>query len=300
MFLFKNMAEHNHEVLMNLIDILKQNIKAFNGDVYGNILTIDDKDILPCCIPSLSGHPNLSQSITMHCRIDVYLFSVFMQVLNLNFDVESFPIQFNEHMGINKQFVVKPKHSTDAKVILEVCYQSSLEWAKLPCDFDVHLLAENASSVFLKSNYICLDKFVDKIGHIRRRISSRKFTLLDSTACRTVEKLRLLIDRAQGMIQRGWIMDDLLYGDQTWNINLWLTYHIRPQACRVFHDKKKLDLLTSLDECPLCNEVFKSCDIVINTRCNHNFHWCNNRCRGLSEWLKRGNVSCPVCRKTAL
>jgi hypothetical protein len=299
------MVEHNHENLMNLIDNLKHNIKAFNGDVYGNILTIDHKDILPCCIPQQSGNPSLSQSITMHCRIDVYLFSVFMQVLNLNFDVETFPIQFNEYIGLTKQFVVKPKNNAYTnehapKVILEVCYQATPEWSKLPCDFDVHLLAENASSVFLRSNYTCLDKFVDKIGHIQRRISLRKFTLLDATACKTVEKLRVLIDRAQGMIQRGWMMDDLLYGDQAWNINLWLSYQMRPKACRVFHDKKKLDSLLSLDECPLCNEHFKECDIVINTRCNHNFHWCNNRCKGLSEWLKRGNISCPVCRKNAL
>jgi hypothetical protein len=283
-------VEHSDmETTWKLIDALKQNIKAFNGDVYGNILTLDQRDLM-----------NSSQTLVIHCRVDIYLFGVFIQVLNLHFDVESFPMVFNEFMGINKQYIITPKGKPDKKIMLDVCFQAAIEWSKIPCDLDVHLLAENASSVFLRSNYICLDKFVDKIGFVKKRIEQKKFTLLDASLCRTTEKLRLLVDRSESMIQRGWVMDDILYGEAIWNINMWLTYKIRPHACRVFHNKKKLEMLTSLNECPLCNEEFTTCDIVINTKCNHNFHWCNNRCKGLSEWLKRGNISCPVCRKNAL
>lgn len=283
------MVNFDMETTLKLIDSLKQNIKAFNGDIYGNILTFDERDVI-----------NSPQTLIVHCRVDLYLFSVFIQVLNLHFDVASFPIVFNEFMGINKQYVVNPKGKRDVQVVLDVCFQTTMEWSRLPCDFDVHLLAENASSVFLKSNYICLDKFVDKIGFVKKRIAQKKFTLLDASLARTTEKLRLLVDRSETMIQRGWVMDDLLYGDAIWNINMWITYCMRPNACRVFHDKKKVEMLTSLNECPLCNEQFATCDIVINTKCNHNFHWCNNRCKGLSEWVKRGNISCPVCRKNAL
>lgn len=283
------MAQLHLELLNKLIDSLKQNVKAFNGDIYGNILTLNEHDIL-----------DASNLMTVHCRIDLFLFSVFVQVLNLHFDVQSFPLVFSELMGINKQYIIKLKTNPDIKVILDVCFQPSIEWSKLPCDFDVHLLAENATSIFLRANYICLDKYVDKIGFVKKRIDQRTFTILDASMCRTTEKVKLLIDRSQNMVQRGWIMDDCLYGDAIWNVNQWLTYQMRPHACRVFHDKKALNLLTSFNECPLCNEHFNACDIVINTKCNHNFHWCNSRCRGLSEWLKRGNLSCPVCRKNAM
>lgn len=274
--------------VIELIDSLKENIKAFNGDIYGHILTIDAEDIL--------------QPITLQCRIDLFLYSVFIQVLNVHFDVQAFPMVFNEYMSINKQYIVKMKGNPTAQVTLDVSFQTNVEWFKLPCDFDVNLLAENATSIFLRTNYICLDKFIDKIGFVKKRIKQKKFTIIDMTMCRTTDKIKLLVDRSQNMIQRGWVMDDLLFGDAIWNINMWLTYQMRPHACRVHYDKKKLDLLTSLNECPLCNEQFDSCDIVVNTRCNHNFHWCdsNNKCKGLSEWLRRGNISCPVCRKNAL
>jgi hypothetical protein len=295
------MADCNHDAFVGLIETLKQNIKAFNGDVYGNILTFNESDYQ--VLAELSNQLPTPQLYTIQCRVDLYLFTVFVQVLNLNFDVQCSPMQFSETMGINKQYIISPKLSrneTKPRVVLDVCYQSTLEWTKFPCDFDIHLLAENSSSVFLKSNYMCLDRFVDKIGHIKKRVEQRKFTVLDSTACRTSEKLRMLIDRSQTLIRRGWLMDDMLYGDEVWNINLWLTYLMRPQACRIFHDKKKRDVLVSLNECPVCNDKFQPEDIVINSRCNHNFHWRNSRCGGLSEWLKRGNISCPICRKNAL
>lgn len=280
--------------MMKLIHSLKQNIKAFNGDIYGNVLTINESEL-----SALNNKPPL----VVNCRVDMYLFSVFIQVLNIHFDVQSFPFQFSgidEPLGLSKQYIINLKNNKDAKVILDVCFQSVLEWVKAPCDFDINLLAENSSSVFLRTNYNCLDRFVDKYGYIKHRIDQRAFTVLDVTVCRTTEKLKNLIDKSQALVQRGWIMDDILYGAEVWNVNLWLTYQMRPQKCRMFHDKKKLDMLTSLNECPLCNEPFDNCDIVINTKCNHNFHWCNPRCRGLCEWLKRGNMTCPVCRKNAL
>lgn len=278
--------------MAQLIEKLKQHIKAFNGDIYGNILTHDENEI------------ENTRTLTVHCRLDLYLYSVFVQLLNLHFDMHTFPSVSNELM-FQKQYIVKLKDSINStspstQVILDVCFITPIEWARLPCDLDVHLLAENSTSVFLRTNYTCLDKFVDKIGHVKKRIETKKFTLLDASICRTVEKMIMLVDKSQSMIERGWIMDDCLFGDTIWNINKWITYEMRPQTCRVFHDKKKLCTLQSLNECPLCNEQFNSCDIVINTKCNHNFHWCNSKCKGLKEWVKRGNISCPVCRKNAL
>jgi hypothetical protein len=272
-----------------LLQSLKQTIKAFNGDVYGSILTIDNDEIEVATQPPI-----------MHCRIDLYLCNVFVQILNLHYNVQSSHLHINELFGVNKQFIITYQNDTVTKVVLDVCFQTTHEWSKLHCDFDVHLLAENTSSLFLRTNYLCLDKFVDKIGFIQKRIQQKQFTLLDTTFYKTIDKLKMLIDKTHSMVQRGWVMDDTFYGDDLWNINRWITYQMRPQVCRVHHDKKKLDMLVCMNECPLCNEQFHDGDIVINTKCNHNFHWCNSRCKGLSEWLRRGHVSCPVCRKTAL
>jgi hypothetical protein len=55
-------------------------------------------------------------------------------------------------------------------------------------------------------------------------------------------------------------------------------------------------------------------DIVINTKCNHNFHWHEPLpwrtfnggssnvacCKGLKEWVSRGNITCPVCRQVMI
>lgn len=272
-----------------LLQSLKRTVKAFNGEVYGSILTIeDDKEVIA------------TQPPFMHCRIDLYLCNVFLQILHLNYDVQSSHLHVNELFGLNKQFMIACHDNSSTKVVLDVCFQTTHEWSKLHCDFDINLLAENATSLFLRRSYLCLEKFVDKIGLIKNRINQKKFTVLDTTFYRTTDKLKLLIDRTHVLIQQGWVMDDMYNSNDLWNINMWLTYQMRPHACRVHYDKKKLDMLVSMNECPLCNEQFHDGDIVINTKCNHNFHWCNNRCKGLSEWLRRGHVSCPVCRKNAL
>ena len=272
-----------------LLQSLKQTVKAFNGEIYGSILTIEDDE------EAVAKEPHI-----MHCRIDLYLCNVFVQVLNLHYNVQSSHLHFNELFGVNKQYIIASKHDSSTKVVLDVCYQTNHEWSKLHCDFDINLLAENSSSLFLRTSYLCLEKFVDKIGYIKKRINQKQSTVLDTTFYRTTDKLRSLIDRTNVLVQRGWVMDDMFHGDELWNLNMWLTYQMRPHVCRVHHDKKKLDMLVCMNECPLCNEEFNDMDIVINTRCNHNFHWCNNRCKGLSEWLRRGHVSCPVCRKIAL
>jgi hypothetical protein len=56
------------------------------------------------------------------------------------------------------------------------------------------------------------------------------------------------------------------------------------------------------NECAICQEDFLPDDIVVNTACNHNFHWfC--RCggtggkSGLYTWVHcEGQTSCPSCR----
>jgi hypothetical protein len=69
------------------------------------------------------------------------------------------------------------------------------------------------------------------------------------------------------------VMDDAIYGDGTWIVDYWKHLQETPSQCRKSFSRTKLELMTSLNECALCNEHFVEDDIVINTKCNHNFHW---------------------------
>ena len=52
--------------------------------------------------------------------------------------------------------------------------------------------------------------------------------------------------------------------------------------------------------CSICNSDFKDEDLIINTKCNHNFHWdcnsCENNSSGIKNWISKFSNKCPICR----
>jgi hypothetical protein len=70
---------------------------------------------------------------------------------------------------------------------------------------------------------------------------------------------------------------------------------------RNLYKKEDYKKILSQDECIICSNKFKDDDIVINTSCNHNFHWrtdCNLNidCPGVSNWITNHKYNCPICR----
>jgi hypothetical protein len=152
-----------------------------------------------------------------------------------------------------------------------------------------------------------MHKFVDRYDHIMERIKNMKFCVVDFSTCKSLELVRGFIDSTVAMVENGWTMDDLIWRDETWVVNKWISFQTRPKEVRTKYNNNKINSMLAQDECILCSDKFLPTDIVINTRCNHNYHWgpCASndangsiKCDGLVEWVRRNKITCPSCRIT--
>jgi Ring finger domain len=294
---------NKNTMLRKLVDDVLLHIKAFDGDVYGGFIrdyrigdTVFIKDI--------------------NCRIDNAFLVLFMQTLNLYFDVEEISIELGgSFVDYRKKLKVmmKENESNDIfysglvqrkpYVYVDVVVMSRVDLMRLPCDFDVNILAENAHSLYVRVPYNSLNKYSDRLNFVKNRVENREFCSLDDCFTKTPEQIMCLIERALRMVMKGWVMDDTLLGNKTWVLAQWSLLNNQLKMIRKKYDKDKYEKMISMTECAICNEEFKTSDIVINTKCNHNFHWnemCASysiRCKGLKEWVKRGNINCPICRQ---
>lgn len=303
--------------MKNLINDMLLHIKAFDGDIFGGV--VRDYRI---------GGTIYVRNI--NCRIDSLLLQVFIQSLQLYFNVHEISVDFdNNFAGLVKHIKVSHKVEDDDSILyttetgsnrsyyvyIDIVVMSRVEWMKLPCDFDVNILAENTHSLFIRVPYICLNKYTDRINYVMDRIKSNTFCCLESSYMKTPEHVKTHIDKACKLVLRGWIMDDNLLGDATWVVGTWQIMSNGLRMVRRGYDKNEYDKMVCAKECSICNEEFKKQDIVINTKCNHNFHWhepfpgrtFNGKtesssnvvacCKGLKEWVCRGNITCPICRQ---
>jgi hypothetical protein len=278
------------KAMRGLIEELILHIKAFDGDIYGGVLR-DYKS---------SGIPYIKD---INCRIDNIVLYVFINILQLHFEVKELTTPFSNYfVDYSKKLQVYPKHDSSVYAILDIVTLSRSEWMRLPCDFDVNVLAENSISSFIRSNYVSMNKFVDKYGHVQKRIREGQFALLEPCSQKSADEVKQLIDRGTRLLSRQWIMDDSIQGKDSWIVNYWIMMTTAGVFVRSSFDTKQVEMLKAQCECSLCGEAFQPNDVVLNTKCNHNFHWSNDAvegksCKGLREWMRLGNSSCPICRK---
>lgn len=301
--------------MKDLIDALLLHIKAFDGDVFGGVVrdyrvggVVYVKDI--------------------NCRLDNLVLQVFIHSLQVYFDVQEVSVDVGGYFAeYIKRIKVRRKDddadsllyvsgqgdNASSYVYVDIVVMSRAEWMRLPCDFDINLLAENSHSLFMRVPCILLNKYTDKLNHVMDRIKSNAFCSLESSFTKTPEQVKVLVDRACKLVTRGWIMDDSLLGDRTWVVGAWQIMSNGLRMVRKGYDRVEYDKMLSKKECSICNEEFKRTDVVINTKCNHNFHWqeplpgsasarANGNgnvvcCKGLKEWVSRGNITCPICRQ---
>lgn len=294
-------------IMKQLIDNVIVHIKAFDGDVYGGV--VRDYSV-----------GNIVYIQDINCRLDNSILNLFMQTLFVYFDVEEISVEIGgSFTDLRKKIKVMMKdkesnnilYSTTSQrvpyVFVDIVMMSRMEWMRLPCDFDVNVLAENSHSLYIRVPYNSLNKYTDRLKFVRDRIQDTTFCALEDSFSKTPEQIIGLVDRALRLIMRGWIMDDTLLGNKTWVLSQWNVLSNELKMVRKNYDKDKYEQMTCSMECAICNEEFQPTDIVINTKCNHNFHWndlCATylpnksvRCKGLKEWVKRGKISCPVCRQ---
>ena len=102
------------------------------------------------------------------------------------------------------------------------------------------------------------------------------------------------LNKCAELINNGWIMDDFYLKEKTSILFLWKN---RNNNIRTSFNDDKLKKLENFNNCIICSSDFKEGDLVINTKCNHNFHWnCDNNISGIKEWISNFSHNCPICR----
>lgn len=260
-------------------------VKAFNGDIYGSF--VRDWKVLGIILCNLN----------IQTRLDPSYISVFLNILSLKYKVylTKSDDTFNNNLVVTSLKIVSldPGVFDFYPVTMEIIYIPKSRFHLQRCDFDVNLLAENSTSVYIYkyeipgSMHIC-----DKIGFVKDRICKNHFCLLNKTSGILEDPIAVtkLIESANTLIKRGWLMDDHILSDDSWILSSWK--NLMRQRSR------KRRVLQNSCECSLCQEEFDETDIVLNTCCNHTFHWqCRNDQGGIKKWVEEHqNISCPICR----
>lgn len=248
-----------------LTDICKH-VYAFEGEIYGSFIRdfrIINQDV-----------------IKMHIRINPWCVIPFINILSIKYRI------IPDETCVNNPCYDVYYNSTLCTT-LDILAIKVFDFRCTPCNFDCNLLAENGNGLFIWRCYPALRTIVDKFSFILERINQRKFCLLHRGPCDTNHKVADVVNYAYNMTKNGWNMDDVIIGRLSWLICKWQDMPPVRTCCK---------------ECAICQEEFQSGDVVLNTLCNHNFHWfCRNNTSdktiGLFNWVNcEQQVTCPSCR----
>jgi hypothetical protein len=273
-----NLKQRNSLITIN--DIILYT-KAFQGDIFGEFIR----------------EWRILRNIDINCEIDIRLefmhLRPFLNMISLKYEITDLTNIYSYLISNKSSFNFNP-----IKLNIHLIYKKL--FLTSAGDFDCNLLAENDNSIYIRYFPYNFKFCIDKLTFIKERIFKRRFCLISNDTTNLVYIVKN-IEKAIKLINLKWIMDDLILGDKSWIVSRWDDLLFRIQEIRIFYDIDKISLLKNCDECCLCQEKFKNEDIVINTVCNHNFHWiCNNsESAGLFLWVKNQNKStCPFCRMT--
>lgn len=258
--------------------------KAFQGDVFGSFV----RD---------SQSRDICQEIDI--RIEPCHLIPFINILSLKYDIisinhlkEFIPMfSYAYLVTFKNSFIFHPIKLT-IHTIHKKLFKNTFSY------FDVDLLVEDDSSLYIRNFPTNITFCIDKFSWIRDRILNKKFCIISNNT--SLKEIAYVIEKAIHMVKSGWTMDDILLFDKSWIVAKWIDFYFKCNNLRSKYDTDKINKLKSCDECCLCQEKFSHNDIVINTLCNHNFHWqCPNNEKGLSTWVKNQNKNtCPFCRNT--
>ena len=266
-----------------------QLVFAFNGDVYGDA-------VFQQLILKPSHVQKELSSTTINCRIDPALITAFTNVLLLD-DTEC-DVSFKD-TDPTLYLIYLPSCNIYVSVIS--CYKNG--WYRMTCDFDVNVISQTKSSLYLRS-LLHTDSNIS-ITNVIHRIVHQRFCLWSTDSIQ--DSGDMLLSKAQFMIRDGWCMDDMMLGRQSWIAGKWSMFIENDEYNNMRLQDRNCDreLCQSQNECVICKEVFVCDDVVVNLACNHNFH-----CVCLEKWVKHiqqhdqhddidedvCKVTCPMCR----
>lgn len=293
-------------------------IFAFNGDIYGNAI-----------FKQLGGPSKHETTDTIQCRLDPHLIRPFINVLKLDFE------RVNENRAtatdpILHLLYLQPCSPHMTPVYLSIIACSSKTWRKLGSDFDVNIISQNKISLYTRCETGNALPYHDINMHqLIKRVLCGRFSIWDHNPLTVYDfnqgqtysnpmKHAILMSKAVCMLNDGWWMDDMFKGPSTWVISKWIKWKTTYMTIRIPSINKqpsneyiqRRTQCLSLNECAICKEEFKDDDIVVNLRCNHNFHvYCDPHHHGLEAWLRQCSIlektvqdhdgvcaTCPMCR----
>ena len=297
LLLFNIMNNNSYYELDKLINI----IKSFNGKIFGKFVREYYIDLM------INNFHNVDLD-----ELDI----------NIIFDSESITKKFirivNQHFELNKNLNVDDKniniyylvfnYEDDTEFISKIVNLNIIEYTnniaynyyinKFSNNIDINYLSLNNNSLFLLDlfsyfNYNNNNLLKLCFNTILNRNSNKKFSFIFKPV--NLSKYIIDLDVAYNIVKKGFLMDDTYKND----ISVLFKWKNVNKNIRTYYSDDEKSKLKNNNECSICSSKFSCEDIVINTKCNHNFHWncCNNN-SGLKNWITNFKVSCPICRKT--
>lgn len=274
-------------------------VKAFNGDIIGGY--VRDK------------YAGIDAVKDIDCRIEQEHLHNLVNVLSVNFTVLDNPMSLNyKRFNVSSYFVCPKRPAIGAAIKLDLFCCAFIKWHAYPCDFDVNLLAENNDSLFIRPNTCnSLKGLPSRLNVIMQRCKQRRFAIV-ALPSQTTQDILILLIRSKSLVLRGWVMDDVYLGAMSFVMNKWRNLIRDPDTKRVTYTPSQHLSMKSQSECSICHESFNDDDVVLNTCCNHTFHWeCHGRTvpenataeqkGGIYNWFAtKGCFQCPICRQTAV
>lgn len=253
--------------------------KIFDGDIFGSAIR-DYK---------LTGNTRIQD---VDIRLDSHSFKPFIILLHTKYNVKQLPDKL--YNGITIQtFTLSPKTSNMFffPINIDIVLMSRHMFRISFLDFDVNLFTENERAIFLRFVPHMLKYLPDKFSYIKERIIAKQFTYLPSE--KQLTDLCIIIEKAVKMTHANWTMDDAFHQKDTWVVGKWDGFLTGKH--RKNYTREKFTKMSECNTCSLCHEKFAPHDIVLNTACNHVFHWKCNATTGLNVWAKE-HSTCPYCR----
>jgi hypothetical protein len=279
-------------------------VKSFHGDIFGGYLR--------------DRYANVRNSHDLDCRVDRELIKYLINVLSVDFNVMENLIGINYRKMDIISYTISQRNPSRGEnpwsVKLDILCNSYTNWFSYPCDFDVNLLSENNDVLQVRPIISpAILHIPDRLNHIISRAISKRFALV-TIPKNSFSDIIVLLIRSKSLIDRGWLMDDLYLGKNSWLFNKWKNIKSKPYDIRKRHTEKNIKSMIEQQDCCLCHETFKDDDIVFNSCCNHNFHWeCYNtpttppspssslELSGIYNWFNvKQSFLCPFCRQDTI
>lgn len=277
-------------------------VKSFNGKIFGDIVKYyinnqhNEIDINNLNINIIFDNENIIKR--------------FIRVINLHYEIyKDLLVKKLEKNKITKYYLILPEdtyyneNNKYNKRIINInifdnknTIINNLYISKFSNNIDINLLAFNNNSLFLidsPSLFSCkFNKNIFKISfnNIFNRIINKRFSIIIKTL--NFENYIENLNECYKLVKNDLIMDDYYNKD----ISILFKWKNINKKIRLLYSENDKNKLNNNNECIICKNNFNNEDIIINTKCNHNFHWlCNNDTFGLKNWINC-NKSCPICR----